>query len=742
MASENGTNRDSCCSSASSSSSNASASASPPPSKNGESTFKTPSAPSRRPNGPLKKRADGAPDSETPANPEQDPGDANAKTSEDPETRPEVPATTSDAIDAAAEKSAESQKEAEQAAVLPTSVCPNTQKCFTERYPNLPAKSLSDPKVDLLDEMVVDDYSLILFNSYTDYKIFKVHEDEVLERERQEERQRQVEEAARIAKLKKKGRKSKAQLEKAQRIARRTERRERRERERVERREVRRRERQEKKSRGEPLIKPDKQERQARRERREQRIRERQERQREKRERHEREREARRQQQKLQKPTLAHPAAVGSQPLGAAHASAIGISDLAQHRQRFEQLYHMRKPATPATSNMEELVAAAAVLAAANHAENPNQNGRLPTVRVTLDPHPPTSSALHKAATNENAISDSSRSDSSVLKRPGAVTAGVKRPLSELDQQQQNGPQGKLMKYEDLHNEYKKMLFNQSPQQSRRNSLQPQQQMGLGQLNYPFLGGLPPTADPSFRFAVPQHQIPMGLQRAAAAQQLGQLPPGVSAAAMADMLQHPFSPLTSMMNAVNANNAKTTAASSAAQSSMPGQTTSGVQPKAEVPNPLDFTPHHVFANNPDFASTLQQALSAMNAVDPGLLGVNAPLLGMGLPGQIPGLPMMGPNGLVNPLTEAHRQLEAIQLQQHKGPRPATRRSAEAVRLEHAEAHGAAGTKHLGRQSPIQDAPIDERNAKPQDLEGFRPPAAVAKPLLDGRGNVLPTAARC
>ncbi|KAI6215081.1 hypothetical protein M3Y94_00343000 [Aphelenchoides besseyi] len=529
--------------------------------------------------------------------------------------------------------------------------------------------------------MLVDEYSLILFNSYEDYKIYKAHEDEVLERERVEERQRLAEEAARISKLKKKSRKSKARLEKAQRHARRLERKERRERERLERREIRRRERQEKRARGEPLIKPDKQERQMRRERHDQRLRERQERQRLRKERHDRERETRRSQQKVHKSTLLPAVITGTQSQlpGAANAPSIGISDLAQHRQRLEQLYHMRKPITPSTGNMEELVAAAAVIAAAAHAENPSSG--MPTVRVTLDPRPglPPSSNSGHSIINENALSQNPRPNSQNLKRPGSIVTGVKRPLSELDQQQSmNEPQAKAVKYEEFINEYRKLLPNQDAQQ-RRNSLQ-QQQLAAS-LNYPFLANMPPTADPSFRFAVPQHLIPMGLQRAAAGQH--PLPPGISAATMANMLQPSLPPMVDASGRPANSNAMMPSGSQ--QTSQPSSV--GQRP-GEASNQLNLGPHSVFANNPDFAS---------------LMGANSQFLPLGMQNSLNGMPLMGANGALNPLIEAQQQLEQYHAQQRRN------------------AQGSIGTSKTGQGSqsgtPSRKTSKASRSQQPRSQSG-------------------------
>jgi hypothetical protein len=60
---------------------------------------------------------------------------------------------------------------------LPTTVCPNSKKCFADRHPTLPTKCAKQPDVDLFEEMIVDEFSLILFGTLDDYKVlflFKV----------------------------------------------------------------------------------------------------------------------------------------------------------------------------------------------------------------------------------------------------------------------------------------------------------------------------------------------------------------------------------------------------------------------------------------------------------------------------------------------------------------------------------------------------------------------------------------
>lgn len=221
-----------------------------------------------------------------------------------------------------------------------------------------------------------------------------------------------------------------------------------------------------------------------------------------------------------------------------------------------------------------------------------------------------------------------------------------------------------------------------SQQGSRRNSLQNQQQMPP-QLNFPPFAGMQPmlngmlssTTDPNFRFAVPQHLMPMAAQRTGNPQQpvldpaqlaaLGSLP-------IAGLLPHGLIPagLNSMMQlnpaaaalAASRSQANPATQTPSASSANEQQTTSSAlnkpftNPVAASANPLANNPQlsNAFAHNPDFAATLQQALSAMNAVDPTLLTLNQHLLGIGaqnLSGQVQPL---AANALLNQLNEAQK----------------------------------------------------------------------------------------
>uniref|UniRef100_A0A914DPN7 Uncharacterized protein n=1 Tax=Acrobeloides nanus TaxID=290746 RepID=A0A914DPN7_9BILA len=62
--------------------------------------------------------------------------------------------------------------------------CPHTKKFLSTAFPKLPAKSLSDKELDLLNEIIIDEFSLLVFRSLDDYKVFKVEEDEKIAREK------------------------------------------------------------------------------------------------------------------------------------------------------------------------------------------------------------------------------------------------------------------------------------------------------------------------------------------------------------------------------------------------------------------------------------------------------------------------------------------------------------------------------------------------------------------------------
>lgn len=54
---------------------------------------------------------------------------------------------------------------------LPSTMCPNSKKYFINRHPKLSTKSIVDSSQDLFEEMIVDDFSLILFEAIEDYKV-------------------------------------------------------------------------------------------------------------------------------------------------------------------------------------------------------------------------------------------------------------------------------------------------------------------------------------------------------------------------------------------------------------------------------------------------------------------------------------------------------------------------------------------------------------------------------------------
>jgi hypothetical protein len=152
-------------------------------------------------------------------------------------------------------------------------------------------------------------------------------------------------------------------------------------------------------------------------------------------------------------------------------SSALPPASLAQaQRQRLEQqLYSMRKPNTP-SSMMDELVAAAALVFAANPAEAEGanavlmaaQNARHQAPESALTPGHSTA-ASSSVQPNENAGQPESSRPSSRLsgpKRPTS-TASAKRPLSVLGPQQQqlNGPNSKMMKLDEGDYKYAFIVF-------------------------------------------------------------------------------------------------------------------------------------------------------------------------------------------------------------------------------------------------------------------------------------------
>lgn len=220
------------------------------------------------------------------------------------------------------------------------------------------------------------------------------------------------------------------------------------------------------------------------------------------------------------------------------------------------------------------------------------------------------------------------------------------------------------------------MLAAQTAAGSRRNSFQNQQQVPQ-RLNYspfvgmqnPMLNGiLPSTADPDFRFAVPQ--IPIGIQRVTNVQphpildpsQLSSLP--IGALPIASLL--PPGLISSSMNPMMQINPTAAALSaSISQANPPGVQATSISEQrptsSVIKKPFGNTETfnnnpqlNPFANNPDFAAALQQALNAMNGVDPALLQINQSLLGLGaqnFPNQA--LPLMM-NGSINQLNEAQK----------------------------------------------------------------------------------------
>ena len=241
---ENGV-RDSCCSSASSSSSNGSAASSPPTNKNGArdaDAFKAPSAPTRfasfhlelntacqfrRCINTVKKRSNNCDQVQL--------DDLERRSLSSPICDDELTAKLAKATTSGEppDKNVDDETAAADCkrAITPppSATCINARKYFSRRFPKLPERSVVDAAAQLFDEMVIDDYELLLFASFADYKVssyrkmcahfcirvstylqvFKAREDEVLVQEQAAERQRKAEEELRIAEIKKKSRKTK-----------------------------------------------------------------------------------------------------------------------------------------------------------------------------------------------------------------------------------------------------------------------------------------------------------------------------------------------------------------------------------------------------------------------------------------------------------------------------------------------------------------------------------------------------
>jgi hypothetical protein len=171
-------------------------------------------------------------------------------------------------------------------------------------------------------------------------------------------------------------------------------------------------------------------------------------------------------------------------------------------------------------------------------------------------------------------------------------------------------------------------------------------------------GMLQPSADPNFRFAVPQ--MPIGVQRPNNSQMF-------DANQLAALNSFPFTSLLQpSLIPPSLNPTALALARSQANSistSIGQQSTSSVLNKPFT-NPASAVANNAFAQNPEFLATLQQALSAMNAVDPNLLSMNQQLLGMGaqaLPGQS-GLSLM------SQINEAQKQLEQLNQQRQAAQR--------------------------------------------------------------------------
>uniref|UniRef100_A0A915D3V6 Uncharacterized protein n=1 Tax=Ditylenchus dipsaci TaxID=166011 RepID=A0A915D3V6_9BILA len=111
-------------------------------------------------------------------------------------------------------------------------LCPHSRQYIACQFPSLPLKRPSNPEEDLVKEIVIDEFSLLLFASLEDYNLLKMHEEEEKEREDNEQKRKINEENLRLGKVKKKGRKSKVDLEKERKALKKKAKHERRERKR------------------------------------------------------------------------------------------------------------------------------------------------------------------------------------------------------------------------------------------------------------------------------------------------------------------------------------------------------------------------------------------------------------------------------------------------------------------------------------------------------------------------------
>lgn len=138
--------------------------------------------------------------------------------------------------------------------------------------------------------------------------------------------------------------------------------------------------------------------------------------------------------------------------------------------------------------------------------------------------------------------------------------------------------------------------------------------------------------NPALRMALSQHLLPAALQPG------GQLPnQQLSAGELMQAMHMTPAASTSLVNNSNTTSKlsvsgappHTTSTTASAQSTT---NLSQNNPLGTTPNlfngPLGINPHQMFASNPEFANSLQQALSAMHAVDPSLLNLSTPFAGI------------------------------------------------------------------------------------------------------------------
>jgi hypothetical protein len=87
--------------------------------------------------------------------------------------------------------------------------CPFSKSFISTAYPNLPTHSSGDAEDEFLRELIIDEFSLIMFRTADDYQVIRTKETERKMKENAEAKKKQYHEDVRLGKIKKKGRKCK-----------------------------------------------------------------------------------------------------------------------------------------------------------------------------------------------------------------------------------------------------------------------------------------------------------------------------------------------------------------------------------------------------------------------------------------------------------------------------------------------------------------------------------------------------